>query len=86
MEPQKLDLCNEIITTCLKMESSGINQGTSGNVSVRYKNGFLIMASAATGKVEKYKKIADSILSPPIISEASLYILTKNSKILGFGD
>ena len=46
MEPQKLDLCNEIIKTCLKMESSGINQGTSGNLSARYKNGFLITPSS----------------------------------------
>ena len=42
MDTERLNLCNEIIQTCLKMESSGINQGTSGNVSVRYKNGFLI--------------------------------------------
>ena len=42
MKSERLDLCNEIINTCIKMESSGINQGTSGNVSVRYKNGFLI--------------------------------------------
>ena len=34
MDTEKLNLCNEIIQTCLKMESSGINQGTSGNVSV----------------------------------------------------
>ena len=42
MKSERLDLCNEIINTCIKMESSGINQGTSGNVSVRYNNGFLI--------------------------------------------
>ncbi len=34
-----------IITTCLKMESLGINQGTSGNVSHRWKEGILITPS-----------------------------------------
>lgn len=28
-------LCEEVIATCLKMNTMGINQGTSGNVSVR---------------------------------------------------
>ena len=46
----------------------------------------LIVASATSGKVENFKKVSDSILSSPIISEGSLYILTENSKILGFGD
>jgi len=34
-----------IIDTCLKMESLGINQGTSGNVSHRWKEGILITPS-----------------------------------------
>ena len=46
MKSERLDLCNEIINTCIKMESSGINQGTSGNLSARYKNGFLITPSS----------------------------------------
>jgi L-fuculose-phosphate aldolase len=39
------DLRKEIIETCLAMNASGINQGTSGNVSVRTPDGFLITAS-----------------------------------------
>jgi L-fuculose-phosphate aldolase len=39
------DLCQHVITTCQKMNSVGINQGTSGNVSVRAGDGFLISAS-----------------------------------------
>ena len=35
----------EIIATCLKMNSLGINQGTSGNVSCRWKKGMLITPS-----------------------------------------
>ncbi|MCP4148666.1 MAG: hypothetical protein GY757_13045, partial [bacterium] len=31
-----------IIAACLKMNAIGINQGTSGNISVRWKKGFLI--------------------------------------------
>ncbi|CAQ82796.1 MULTISPECIES: L-fuculose-phosphate aldolase [Photorhabdus] len=35
-------LSREIIDTCLEMTRLGLNQGTAGNVSVRYKNGMLI--------------------------------------------
>lgn len=40
-----LDLRKAVIDTCLKMNEEGINQGTSGNVSVRTPEGFLITAS-----------------------------------------
>jgi L-fuculose-phosphate aldolase len=40
-----LDLRKQIIATCLRMNSEGINQGTSGNVSARTEEGFLITAS-----------------------------------------
>ena len=46
MEKDKLNICKEIINTCIEMESRGINQGTSGNVSIRYKNSFLITPSS----------------------------------------
>src|SRR3954464_12738163 len=39
------DLRKRIIETCLKMNAEGINQGTSGNVSARTDEGFLITAS-----------------------------------------
>ncbi len=39
------DLRAQVIATCLKMNEEGINQGTSGNVSVRTNEGFLITAS-----------------------------------------
>lgn len=35
----------EIVRTCLRMIELGINQGTSGNVSVRFGEGFLITPS-----------------------------------------
>ncbi|MEM9248533.1 MAG: class II aldolase/adducin family protein [Pseudomonadota bacterium] len=38
-------LCKEIIGTCLEMNAVGINQGTSGNVSARSGDGFLITPS-----------------------------------------
>jgi L-fuculose-phosphate aldolase len=50
-----LDLRKKIISTCLRMNSEGINQGTSGNVSARTDEGFLITASGipyATMKLE----------------------------------
>ena len=40
-----LELRREVIETCLKMNAEGINKGTSGNVSVRNDEGFLITAS-----------------------------------------
>ena len=40
-----LDLRREVIDTCLAMNAEGINQGTSGNVSARTDEGFLITAS-----------------------------------------
>ena len=42
MTEEKLILCKKMINTCLKMDSSGINQGTAGNLSIRYGEGFLI--------------------------------------------
>ena len=47
-------------------------------------NGFLIVSSASTGKVESVKKIGDPITSPPIINDGKLFILTEDSKIIGF--
>lgn len=41
-----LDLRREIIATCLRMNSLGINQGSSGNVSVRAGDGLLITPSS----------------------------------------
>ena len=40
-----LDLREAVIATCLQMNEEGINQGTSGNVSVRTDAGFLVTAS-----------------------------------------
>ncbi|MDH3375577.1 MAG: class II aldolase/adducin family protein, partial [Gammaproteobacteria bacterium] len=42
----QLTLCDNIISTCVEMQELGINQGTSGNVSVRTDTGFLITPSA----------------------------------------
>ena len=47
-------------------------------------NGYLIVSSANTGTVEKFKKIGGSISVPPIISKDSLYLITESNKIYGF--
>jgi L-fuculose-phosphate aldolase len=47
------DLRKEVISTCLQMNAIGINQGTSGNVSVRTNEGFLITASGIPYDVMK---------------------------------
>lgn len=46
------ELRKQVIETCLSMNAEGINQGTSGNVSVRTEEGFLI-----TGSGIPYKKM-----------------------------
>ena len=46
MEKDKLNIRKKMLKTCIEMESRGINQGTSGNISIRYKNGFLITPSS----------------------------------------
>ncbi len=47
------ELRKEVIETCLAMNEEGINQGTSGNVSVRTPDGFLITASGIPYKKMK---------------------------------
>ncbi|KGY10231.1 MULTISPECIES: L-fuculose-phosphate aldolase [Vibrio] len=42
MSVERSKLALEIIDTCLEMNRLGLNQGTAGNVSVRYENGMLI--------------------------------------------
>ncbi|MEK9877822.1 MAG: class II aldolase/adducin family protein, partial [Betaproteobacteria bacterium] len=41
----ELTLRKNIIRTALEMNALGVNRGTSGNVSARFKNGFLITPS-----------------------------------------
>lgn len=42
----EMALRESVIETCLKMNASGLNQGTAGNVSVRFEGGALITPSA----------------------------------------
>ena len=56
----------------------------SGKIYAVSKNGHLIVCSAVTGKIEYFRKIGDPITTSPIISNESLYILTKRSRIFGF--
>ena len=39
------DLAKSIIDACLSMRKDGVNQGTAGNISLRYENGMLITPS-----------------------------------------
>ena len=56
----------------------------SGKIYSVTLNGFLIVSSATTGKVEYFKKIGDTITSNPIINNGKLYIFTEKSRIIGF--
>jgi len=66
-----------------KTKITGFIMGSGKLYSVTL-NGYLIVSSATTGKLEYFKKIGDPIASSPIISNGKLYILTDNSKIFGF--
>jgi L-fuculose-phosphate aldolase len=52
-KPKYIDLRREVIDICLRMNEEGINRGTSGNVSVRNEEGFLITASGIPYKKMK---------------------------------
>jgi len=56
----------------------------SGKIYSVTSNGYLIVSSPVSGKVEYFKKIGDPVTSTPIINNGKLYILTKNSRIFGF--
>ena len=56
----------------------------SGKIYATTLNGYLIVCSAVSGNIEYFKKIGDRIIAAPIINDGSLYILTENSRILGF--
>ena len=47
-------------------------------------NGFLIVCSATTGKAESFQRVAFNNTYSPIISNNSLFILTKTFRLLGF--
>jgi L-fuculose-phosphate aldolase len=53
------DLRKAVIKTCLAMNEERINQGTSGNVSVRTEEGFLISASGVPYKKMKPEHIVE---------------------------
>ncbi len=53
------DLRKQVIETCLAMNEEGLNQGTSGNVSVRTPDGFLITASGVPYKKMKPHHIVE---------------------------
>jgi L-fuculose-phosphate aldolase len=43
--PSRTQLSKQVIDSCLAMNAHGINQGSAGNISVRYQDGFLITPS-----------------------------------------
>ncbi|MDH3388637.1 MAG: class II aldolase/adducin family protein, partial [Gammaproteobacteria bacterium] len=43
--PERGSLAQQVIDTCLAMNTHGINQGSAGNVSLRCRDGFLITPS-----------------------------------------
>ena len=65
MEHEEFALRQEIINQCLWMNDSGLNQGTSGNISARYKDRMLISPSATPYAVMKPDMIASMASTAP---------------------
>ncbi len=63
----ELDLRRSIIDQCRAMNASGLNQGTSGNISVRFDDRMLITPSA----IPYAEMTPDMIVSMPIEGDAS---------------
>jgi L-fuculose-phosphate aldolase len=57
MSPQPVSLRQQVIDTCLEMNALGINQGTSGNVSVRHGDHILITPSGVP-----YRSLTESLI------------------------
>ena len=66
MKKAEKNLREEIVNNCRKMNALGINQGTSGNISVRFEGRMLISPSA----VPYDEMTADSIASMPLDDES----------------
>jgi L-fuculose-phosphate aldolase len=64
-----LDLRREVIDICLRMNADGINRGTSGNVSVRNDEGFLITASGIPYKKMKPEHVVQMDLDGGYMGE-----------------
>ncbi len=58
-DPSFTELKQAVIDTCLKMNAVGINQGTSGNVSVRSADRLLITASGVSYEKMKPEHIVE---------------------------
>ena len=53
-------LAATVIVTAIAMESKGINQGNAGNVSARYRDGFLITPSGLARSMISFSRAATS--------------------------
>ena len=62
MKKVERELRTEIIQCCRQMNASGINQGTAGNVSVRFEDRMLISPSAVPYDVMEPNMIASLVL------------------------
>ena len=56
----------------------------SGKIYSTTSNGYIIISSASSGKVERYVKIGKPVTSNPIISDGKLFIYTEKSRIFGY--
>ncbi|MEY2957017.1 MAG: hypothetical protein RL123_1745, partial [Pseudomonadota bacterium] len=59
MNADEMTLRRSMVETCRKMNDSGINQGTSGNLSARFGDGFLVTPSSMAYDVMQPEDIVE---------------------------
>lgn len=69
MAPKHLRLRQQIIETCLTMNRLGLNQGTSGNVSARTAEGFLLTPSGVAYETMKPGQVVPMDLDAGYLGE-----------------
>jgi len=69
MNDDERQIRQEIIDNCINMNSTGLNQGTSGNISVRHGEHMLITPSA----IPYEEMTPESITAMPISTEDGVY-------------
>ncbi|SES90680.1 class II aldolase/adducin family protein [Oceanicella actignis] len=65
MTDEERRLREEIIAMCLRFEASGLNQGTSGNVSARFEGRMIVTPSATPYAAMTAESLASTALEGP---------------------
>ena len=68
MNEGTLALRRQMVDICRRMNSSGINQGTAGNLSVRHGSGFLITPSSLPYDIMQPEDLVEMDFDPGLLT------------------